>query len=213
LRGEAEIALSAPRSCDEYADSLGLVRDEGRRLSVIVDDLFLLARADAGQQPLRPTEMYLDEVAGEAVRAVRSLAARREIRVVCEVKGDFPFRGDEQLLHRLLLNLLDNALKYSPPCSTVHIGLERQGGEYRLAVRDAGPPIPPAAAARIFERFYRVDKARSRAAESATGGAGLGLSIARWVAEAHGGSLTLARSGADGNVFELRRPAPGIQPG
>jgi heavy metal sensor kinase len=206
LRGEAEIALSAPRTPAEYQDALALVRDEGRRLSVIVDDLFLLARVDAGQQPLRPTEMYLDELAGACMRAVRSLAARREIELVCESPGDLPFRGDEQLLHRLLLNLLDNALKYSPPGATVRLTVERAAGGYRMAVHDAGPAIPPDAAERIFERFYRVDRARSRAVESTTGGAGLGLSIARWVAEAHGGSLRLARSGADGNMFELLLP-------
>ncbi|HEV7590953.1 MAG TPA: sensor histidine kinase, partial [Longimicrobium sp.] len=109
--------------------------------------------------------------------------------------------------HRLLLNLLDNALKYSPPGSTVRLVVEEAPGGCRIAVHDAGPPIPPDAAERIFERFYRVDKARSRAVESTTGGAGLGLSIARWVAEAHGGSLRLARSGAGGNLFELFLPA------
>src|SRR4051794_39276939 len=116
LRGEADIALSAEaRAPREYREALGVISHEARRLGRIVDDLFLLARADAGQQPLRPGELYLDELAGECVRAVRSLAARRGIDLSCHASGELPYRGDEPLLHRLLLNLLDNALKYSRP--------------------------------------------------------------------------------------------------
>jgi signal transduction histidine kinase len=209
LRGEADVALSADeRSAAEYRDALRVVSAEARRLSRIVEDLFLLARADAGQQPLRPTEMYLDEVAGECVRAMRSLAASRGVELACRAEPELAYRGDEPLLHRLLLNLLDNALKYSPAGSRVTLEVARRDGGYRLAVADAAPPVPPEAAERIFERFYRVDRARSRSEPSTTGGAGLGLPIARWVAEAHGGSLRLARPNGGGNVFELFLPPP-----
>jgi heavy metal sensor kinase len=207
LRGEADIALSEPKRAEgEYREALGVVSHEARRLSRIVDDLFLLARADAGQQPLRPGELYLDELAGECVRAVRSLAAQRGIDLSCHAPGELPYRGDEPLLHRLLLNLLDNALKYSRDGGRVRLDLARRDGGYVLRVKDSGPPIDGDAAERIFERFYRVDRARSREADSATGGAGLGLPIARWVAEAHGGSLRLARSTAEGNEFEVFLP-------
>jgi len=207
LRGEADIALQAEdRAPAEYREALGVIGDEARRLSRIVDDLFLLARADAGQQPLRRGELYLDELAGECVRAVRSLAVQRRIDLSCHASGEFPYRGDEPLLHRLMLNLLDNALKYSRPGGEVRLELDHRDGGYVMRVSDAGPPIEGDAAERIFERFYRVDPARARGAESATGGAGLGLPIARWVAEAHGGSLHLARSTAEGNVFEVFLP-------
>jgi heavy metal sensor kinase len=210
LRGEADIALSMDdRPPAEYREALRVVGSEARRLSRIVEDLFLLARADAGQQPLRAGEMYLDEVAGECVRAVRSLAAQRGVELSCHAEGELPFRGDEPLVHRLLLNLLDNALKYSRPGAEVRLELGRRDGGYRLTLADGGPPIAPGDADRIFERFYRVDRARSRAAAGTTGGAGLGLPIARWVAEAHGGSLRLARSSPAGNVFEVFLPASG----
>jgi two-component system OmpR family sensor kinase len=207
LRGEADIALSEPRRAEgEYREALGVVSHEARRLSRIVDDLFLLARADAGQQPLRPGELYLDELAGECVRAMRSLAARRGVALSCRAEGELSYRGDEPLLHRLLLNLLDNAVKYSRTGGEVRLEVARRDGGYVMRVTDAGPPIDADAAERIFERFWRVDRSRSRAADSATGGAGLGLPIARWVAEAHGGSLRLARSTTDGNEFEVFLP-------
>jgi signal transduction histidine kinase len=211
LRGEADIALSEPRRGEgEYREALGVVSHEARRLSRIVDDLFLLARADAGQLPLHPGELYLDELAGECVRSVRSLAVQRGVGLVCEAEGELPYRGDEPLLHRLLLNLLDNALKYSRPGGEVRLDLARRDGGYVMRVTDAGPPIEPEAAERIFERFYRADRACS--ADSATGGAGLGLPIARWVAEAHGGSLRLARSTAEGNEFEVWLPTSAAWP-
>ena len=207
LRGEADIALSAEaRAPQEYREALGVISHEARRLGRIVEDLFLLARADAGQQPLRPGELYLDELAGECVRAMRSLAADRGVELSCHAEGELAYRGDEPLLHRLLLNLLDNALKYSRPGGEVRLDLARRDGGYVMRVSDAGPPIEADAAEHIFERFYRVDRARSREADSATGGAGLGLPIARWVAEAHGGSLRLAKSTAEGNEFEVFLP-------
>jgi heavy metal sensor kinase len=207
LRGEADIALQADdRAPAEYREALGVIGDEARRLSRIVDDLFLLARADAGQQPLRSGELYLDELAGECVRAVRSLAVQRGVGLSCHAQGELPYRGDEPLLHRLMLNLLDNALKYSRTGGRVRLDLARRDGGYVMRVSDAGPPIEGETAERIFERFYRVDRARPREADGATGGAGLGLPIARWVAEAHGGSLRLARSTAEGNVFEVFLP-------
>jgi heavy metal sensor kinase len=207
LRGEADVALQVEaRAPDEYREALRVVSHEARRLGRIVDDLFLLARADAGQQPLRPGELYLDELAGECVRAMRSLAARRGITLSCHAPGELPYRGDEPLLHRLLLNLLDNAVKYSRPGGEVRLELDRRDGGYVVRVSDAGSPIGAEAAERIFERFYRADRARSRAADSATGGAGLGLPIARWVAESHGGSLRLADASAHGNTFEVFLP-------
>jgi signal transduction histidine kinase len=139
---------------------------------------------------------------------VRSLAARRGVELTCHAPRELPYRGDEPLLHRLLLNLLDNALKYSRPGTEVRLELARREAGYALTLKDGGPPIGAEDGARIFERFYRVDRARSRAESSAAGGAGLGLPIARWVAEAHGGALRLARSGGDGNVFEVFLPYP-----
>jgi len=111
------------------------------------------------------------------------------------------------LLGRMLLNLLDNAIKYSPPGSTVTLTCRRDADHYSLSVSDNGPGIPTELQPRIFERFFRADKARSRS-EGETGGAGLGLSIARWIVEAHHGQLQLTRSDATGSTFTATLPAP-----
>ncbi|HET7565859.1 MAG TPA: ATP-binding protein [Gemmatimonadaceae bacterium] len=209
MRGEADIALASDsRSAGEYREAMAVIGDEGKRLSNIVDDLFLLARADAGQTPVSVRELYLDELVAECVRAVRSLAAQRGVELCCAPLPESPYRGDEELLRRVLLNLLDNAIKYSDPGARVQVALDHDAHDaaYRIVVSDTGPGIPADAQARLFERFYRADRARSRSVSSATGGAGLGLAIGRMVAEAHGGRLELVRSSADGSEFALTLP-------
>jgi signal transduction histidine kinase len=187
------------------------MRDSARRLGRIVDDLFLLARADAGHLPLRREQLYLEDVVDESARAVRSLAQERGVRVELLPLDDSPFYGDADLLGRLLLNLLDNAIKHSPTGGTVTLSLTRHTAEYHICVADEGPGIPDDAQLQIFERFFRADKTRSREAAEATGetsGAGLGLAIGRWIAEAHGGRLELVRSGAQGSEFRISLPVP-----
>jgi heavy metal sensor kinase len=207
LRGEAEVTLSKPdRSTDDYRQTLSILREESQRLSHIIEDLFTLARADAGQYPLTPGEAYLDELASEALVRARSLALPKGITLTPAIEPDLPIRGDVNLLSRMLLNLLDNAIKYSPNGSTVTIACRRESGQYLVSVSDDGPGIPADLQPRIFERFFRVDKARSRS-EGETGGAGLGLSIARWIVEAHHGQLTLTRSDSSGSTFTASLPA------
>jgi len=216
VRGEADIALAvADRPSDDYREALSVVRAESRRLSRIVHDLFLLARADAGQQLLQLHEIYLDDLIAECVRAARSLAARRGMTLNSSVSSEAAVRGDEDLLRRLILNLLDNAIKYGMECGSIEIVLCSSPGTHRVIVRDSGPGIPPEISAHIFDRFYRGDDARARESRSASRphddshgvGAGLGLAIARWVAEAHGGSLVLAHSSSAGSEFVLTLPA------
>jgi signal transduction histidine kinase len=114
-------------------------------------------------------------------------------------------RGDEPLLRRMLLNLLDNAIKYTPRAGRVTLRTGEENGCYRLSVEDSGPGIPIELHSRIFERFFRVDKARTRG-ESDSGGAGLGLAIASWIAEAHGGKLELTHSTSNGSLFTVVLP-------
>jgi heavy metal sensor kinase len=217
MRGEADVALSRDdRAAEEYRDALRIVRGEGRRLSGIVNDLFLLARADAGQQPLRTADLYLDDLLADCARAMRSLAAQRGVDLRLEPPAphasDYALRADEDLLRRLFLNLLDNAIKYSGPAASVRVSLASHDGRYRVTVADTGPGIPADARAHVFERFYRAEAARSRASGSETGGgAGLGLSIARWIAEAHGGSLALEASSGAGSTFAVTMPAPTLR--
>jgi two-component system, OmpR family, sensor kinase len=246
------VALSRARPPEEYRETLAIALDEARRLSQIVDDLFTLARADAGEYPLRPGDFYLDELAADCVRAARTMAAARGIALSFEPDGEMPIHADEALMRRLAMNLLDNAIKYTPHGGKIGVICARVGGEYSLSVRDTGPGIPAEARDKIFERFFRLDPARSASAASnsamshseaakpagASGlraedfrgesfiathspqsagmqvvaervGAGLGLAIARWIAEAHHGCLTLAQSDACGSTFTAFLPANG----
>jgi heavy metal sensor kinase len=207
VRSEADISLSREhRSEDEYRDAIAVIQDASRRLTRIVDDLFLLARADSGHQVVRVAPLYLEEVVDDATRAVRPLAERRGVRIDINQLEESPLRGDADLLGRLVLNLLDNAIKHSPSDSSVEVRLAKANGTYALTVADRGPGIPPEAHHRIFDRFYRVDVARAREEQTATSGAGLGLSIARWIAEAHGGRLELAESRPGRTEFRLTLP-------
>ncbi len=218
IRGEAEVALSRARTPEEYRGSLAIALDEARRLSQIVDDLFTLARADAGQYPLRPRDFYLEELAVECVRAVRCMAAARGITLRYEPDGEMPIHGDEALVQRLMMNLLDNAIKYTPEGGKINVACQRAGSEYSLTVQDSGPGILAEAREKIFERFFRLDPARTQdrralgtaeTAAPATTGAGLGLAIARWIAEAHHGRLVLVHSDASGSTFAAFLPTNG----
>jgi heavy metal sensor kinase len=208
IRGESEVALSNERrTADEYRESLAIVQDEGKRLARIVEDLFTLARADTGQFPLEKSNMYLEETVGQCVRSVESLATQRGLKLDYETSArELFFSGDEGLVQRMTLNILDNAIKYTPRGGTVSVRLKRNGSSCKLAISDTGMGIPPALQARIFERFFRADQARSRNEETNGSGAGLGLSIARWIAELHGGDLSLDASDKNGSTFVISLP-------
>jgi two-component system, OmpR family, sensor kinase len=205
ISGEAELALARrDREAEEYRDALTTIHGEARRVTRLVEDLFLLARAGAGDQPLVLSELYLDELAGECARAMQTLASQRRIDLrYVPADGEMPFRGDEALLRRLLVNLLDNAIKYTPAGGEVRIAPERYGAAYRVTVSDSGLGIPVEAQARIFERFYRARATTDR------DGAGLGLPIARWIAEVHGGRLELTKTDERGSVFAVELPGSG----
>lgn len=207
LRGEAEVALSQQaRSLEEYRESLSVLHQEAERLTHIVEDLFTLTRADAGQYPLQPQDFYLDELIGESVHAARSLALAKNISLNFDVASESPVRADESLIRRMILNLLDNAIKYTPDGGRVTVTCRRASDEYAVSITDSGIGIAADLQPRIFERFFRADKARSRS-ENDGGGAGLGLSISRWIAEAHHGRLELTRSDSQGSTFTAYLPA------
>ncbi len=210
VRGEAEVALSqTERSGEEYRESLVIVEDEGRRLTRIVEDLFMLARADAGQYPLSLTNFYLDDTVNDCVRSVRSLALKREV-VLCYTQPDkeILFYGDEGLLRRMILNLLDNAIKHTPVGGSIRVNLTHKDGFCSISIADTGTGIPVDAQPHIFERFYRADKARTRAAAENGSSAGLGLPIARWTAEMHSGQIILDHSDQHGSTFVVLLPVP-----
>ncbi|HUC53205.1 MAG TPA: ATP-binding protein [Candidatus Cybelea sp.] len=212
LRGEAEVALSQQgRSLEEYRESLGVLHHEAERLTHIVEDLFTLTRADAGQYPLQPHDFYLEELVAECVHSARTLALAKKISLNFDEAPESPIHADESLLRRMILNLLDNAIKYTPEGGAVSVTSRLAANEYVLSITDTGKGIPADLQPRIFERFFRADVARSRA-ENDGGGAGLGLSISRWIAEAHHGRLELTRSDSRGSTFTAYLPAAPIPP-
>jgi signal transduction histidine kinase len=236
IRTAAQVTLGrSGRAESDYRESLGIVAEQSARLTRMVDDMFLLARADADGRPLERADFYLDELIGECVRAVRVVADQRQVQVdatvttaataagagaarTTAVASDTPagaaahgvevlFRGDEALLRQMLTNLLDNAVSHTPAGGRVTVSLRVEPSAIVLEVADSGRGIPAADRERIFERFVRLGITK----RSGSGGAGLGLPIARWIAEAHGGTLTLA-SDADatasaGSHFVVRLPS------
>jgi signal transduction histidine kinase len=206
--GESEVALSRPtRNEAEYRESLAIVNDEGQRLTRMVEDLFTLARADAGESPLTVADFYLDESVNECIRSVRSLAAKKELEISYEApSNEIAFRGDEALVRRMVLNLLHNAIKYTPAGGEVRVRVKENQGQCEVVISDTGPGIPAEAQPYVFDRFFRVDKARSRDESLNGSGAGLGLSIAQWVAKLHGGGIVLDRSSSAGTTFIISLP-------
>jgi signal transduction histidine kinase len=176
-----------------------MIRDEAGRMGRLVANLLLLARGDEARTiARRPVE--LDVLLLEVARQARTLAQGVTVSIGHEDQA--LVRGDVDLLKQLLLNLVDNALTYTPPGGHVDLSLYVADGYAHLAVQDTGPGIPPAEVARIFERFYRLDRARSRR----SGGAGLGLAIARWIAEVHGGRIDVDSIVGRGSTFTVVLP-------
>jgi heavy metal sensor kinase len=207
-RTAANVALQQRhRDEEEYRHALVVVEQQATRLSRIVEDMFTLARADAGNYPVRKQPMYLDEVVDEVVSAARILASAKDVRIEFTGSRSASFVGDEELIRRMVLNLLDNAVRHSPSGGVVNVTLHTVGAGYSIAVGDQGPGIPPESQSRIFERFYRVDASRARG--SRDGGAGLGLALVRWVAVLHGGNVTLTTSSNMGSTFTVALPSAG----
>jgi len=205
IRGEADVALSQQRSAGEYRESLAIVLDEARRVSRLIDDLLNLARADAGHVALHGHSFYLNELVADCCKSVESTAAAKGVAVECLAGADLEFTGDEALLRRLALNLLENAVRYTPAGGKVSAALEQNGSGVRLTVADTGVGIAPEDAARVFERFYRAGEARSRK----DGGFGLGLAIVKWIAEAHSGTVDCASEVGRGSKFTVTFPSEG----
>ena len=207
-RTAASVALQQPtRPEAEYRETLAIIEQETVRLSRIVDDMFTLARADAGTYPIRSMPMYLDELIDEIVRGARVVAATRRVTITADTVEPAPLTGDEDLIRRLIVNVLDNAIRYAGYGTGVRIALDESGDTYAISISDEGPGIPAEVQPRIFERFYRVDAARTHGGE-ADGGAGLGLALARWIAREHGGDVHLAASSRMGSTFVITLPRP-----
>jgi heavy metal sensor kinase len=198
IRSEADVTLSRERTADEYREALDVIRSESVHLTRLIEDVLLMARADAQQLPLQPVDFELRDVVEDAARSMRTLAAAKGVALTAATDGAMPMRGDPELLRRMLVNLLDNGVKFTPPGGRVEITLREDGGRVIIAIRDSGTGIPAAAQPYVFDRFYRADPART-----AGTGSGLGLAIAKSIAEMHGGDIRLVHSDASGSLFEI----------
>jgi two-component system, OmpR family, sensor kinase len=186
VRTAAQVTLSsAVRTDSEYREALEIIEVQTGRLTQIVDDLFLLALADVDGQEVVLRECYLDDVVSACVRDASVMAKARGVTIKVDSADDVAVRGDEELLRRMVMNLLDNAVRYGPEGSDVRVRVSSSDRLVTLTVEDSGPGIPEADRERVFERFVRLETARTAA------GGGLGLPIARWIAEQHHGSLQL----------------------
>jgi signal transduction histidine kinase len=190
IRSRAEVALQQPRSAGEYAEAMQGVEAETRRLGRIVEDLLTLARADAGERPLKNSRVFLDDIVSDAAGAARAMAQARGVELTIDEFEEAPVDGDAELLHQLAMLLLDNAVKFTPALGHVSVRVGVADGRARLAVGDSGPGIAAEQLPHIFERFWRGDPARSRGGAGSTAdGAGLGLSIAKWIVDMHGADI------------------------
>jgi signal transduction histidine kinase len=201
IRSAADVTLARDtRDESEYREALTIVGGESRRVGRLVEDMLVLARADAGGYPLQRVTLYLDELVADCRRTLDVLAQERHVTVRCPPLPEIPFVGDEDLLRRMLLNVVQNAVQHSPAGSSVSIDVSSEGPAVTIDVKDEGGGIPRADWGRVFDRFVQLDPARRGA------GAGLGLPIARWIANAHGGSLELEASGTGGSSFRVVLP-------
>ncbi len=204
LRTRAEVALARARDPAEDARTLRGIAAESGRLGALVDDLLTLARADAGERPPARERVFLDDVVLDAADAARDVATARGVSLDVAEFEEAPVVGDPALLRQLAMLLLDNAVKFTPPGGTVRVAVGTAvGGGALLRVTDTGVGIAPEDLPYVFTRFWRADPARTRAA---TAGAGLGLSIARWITDEHGAALDLASTPGAGTTASVRFP-------
>lgn len=206
LLGESEVALRQHRSAEEYRQALEIIHDEARRMSRLVDDLFSMARAEAGEYPIRRDAVFVEELVQPVVRSLRTLAEAGGVSLTHEpVADETKLAGDEALLRRMLVNLIENAIKHTPSGGRVDVKLTSSESQILIDVEDTGTGIGAEAQPHVFEPFFREDRSRDRGGAGASG-AGLGLAIAKWVAESHGGSIALLRSSPGGSVFRVTLP-------
>jgi heavy metal sensor kinase len=208
MRSVGEVGLQEDHSTEKYRDIIGSMLEEVARLTAMIDTLLTIAHADSGEVELHRTIFTLNELVQESVAIVGVLAEDKKQTILFTEQSQISVSADRNFLRMAVINLLDNAVKYSPPESTIHLILSDanvtsgQSKFVELAIEDEGPGIPEDKATRVFDRFYRVDEGRTRDA----GGAGLGLAIAKWAVEEHGGTITLQPRFPNGSVFCIRLP-------
>lgn len=202
IRSVGEVGLRGKRDAAAYREIIASMLEEVDRLAHLVDRLLTLSRADNGEAKLSVDAVDLCELAEEVAAQLDVLAEEKRQSITIERAGTLHWMGDRLVLRQALLNLVDNAIKYSPVGGQITIRVAQSSTDAILDVRDTGPGIPAELQPRIFDRFYRVDESRSRD----NGGTGLGLSIAKWAVEVNGGQLTLETTSSMGSTFRIVLP-------
>lgn len=201
LRTHAEVALQQPRDAADYISSLRGIEAEARRLGGIVDSLLVLARADSGERQIEHERLFLDDVAIDAAAAADVVGRQKGITVTMEEFEEAPIVGDPALVRQLLMILLDNAMKFTDAGGEVRVRVSMPQGVPMFVVEDTGIGVSSEDLPRVFQRFFRGDTARGR-----TEGAGLGLSIASWIAREHGAEITMTSEPGSGTRVAIRFP-------
>ncbi|HZS60220.1 MAG TPA: ATP-binding protein [Gemmatimonadaceae bacterium] len=201
LRSRADVALSRDRKIEAYVEALKAVGLEAERMGRIVDDLLILARADAGERTVVRKRFFLDDLAAEAVSGVRVLAETRGVDLSVREFEEAPVDADPALVRQLIVIFLDNAIKFTPTGGRVSLSITSVDGRAIVTIEDTGVGITPDELPRIYDRFYRGDDARRR-----SDGAGLGLSIAKWIADTHGAHIDLESMPGQGARFTVTFP-------
>jgi heavy metal sensor kinase len=201
MRGEAEVLLSKERKAEEYQEGLAHFIEQFDRLNQMINDLILLSKSDATQVELKMAPLRLDLLIKDICNLFQVLAEQNKITLEVGTLPEVMAMGDKMRLQQLFTDLIDNAIKFTPE-GTVHITMEKNQEVVLIKIRDTGIGIPKEEQERIFKRFYRVDKSRSRE----TGGVGLGLSIAEWIAHAHHGKIEVESELNQGSTFILYLP-------
>jgi heavy metal sensor kinase len=208
MRSVGEVGLQADHSPEKYRDIIGSMLEEVARLTAMIDTLLTIAHADSGEVKLHRTVFTLNDLVQESVTVVGVLAEDKKQTIVISGESQLSLSADRNFLRMAVINLLDNAVKYSPAGTTIHLrvldgSVISANAEFvELAIEDEGSGIAEDKAGRVFDRFYRVDEGRTRDA----GCAGLGLAIAKWAVEAHGGTISLQPRLPNGSVFSIRLP-------
>ncbi|MEO8910945.1 MAG: ATP-binding protein [Gemmatimonadaceae bacterium] len=201
LRIHAEVALQQPRDAANYVSALNGIEAEARRLGGIVDSLLVLARADSGERQIEHERLYLDDVAIDAAAAAQVVGRQKGVTVIVEEFEEAPVVGDPALIRQAIMILLDNAMKFTDAGGEVRVGVSMRQGFPTFVVQDTGIGIKPEDLSRVFQRFFRGDTARSR-----TDGAGLGLSIASWIAQEHGAEILVTSEPGRGTRVAVKFP-------
>jgi heavy metal sensor kinase len=203
VKSLGEVALQEHQDAEYYRNALSNILEENERMAKLTQSLLTLSRADSGRLTLNKSNVALGDLSREVAVLLEVLAEEKGQKIIVEMESNPKALVDPIVFRQVLINLIDNAIKYSSPSTTIRVVVRSRNKGTEILITDTGPGIPPEHKEKIFERFYRVDKSRSRD----LGGSGLGLAITKWAVEAHGGSIDVESNPGKGSTFRISLPS------